>query len=191
MAEYQDWVDNIVIHLRDCPRSVIVDAVRQAVIEFCERSHIWVYDCPEVEVVADELRYALELPLFTSICHVWTLKGREFVRECCKPDFRVEHPDQVVFAQPTDLKTLRAVVAVKPRRTSQTCPDFMVDDYFEPIASGAVSYLQMQPSSPWSQPNMAVAHQQIFENGVAQAINKRNRGFHLEPVRKSTRPHYF
>jgi hypothetical protein len=66
-----------------------------------------------------------------------------------------------------------------------------LDECRRAIASGAIAYLQMQPSQTWSQPNMAAAHQAIFEQSITHVIAQRDQGFGLMRNANRVRAQFF
>ncbi len=63
MANYDDLVSRVAIHVSPCPEKVILDAVREVVRDFCMKTKGWVHDCPAIEVNPTQLYKAFELIL--------------------------------------------------------------------------------------------------------------------------------
>lgn len=191
MAEYSDWVDAISVHLPNCPRVAIIHAVKQTVIEFCERSLAWVYQCEETALI--DSGAILDLPINSTICHTWALQGRTEIH-CCgnDPAFFVEPPNLLQFDDPErlTLTSIKPLVSLKPTQDALSCPDFIALDYFDGIASGAVAYLQQQPREEWSAPNMVQIHLQRFEAAITRGVRKRNNGFGKSKACATVKSHY-
>lgn len=202
MAAYADWVEAASIHLDQCPRVAVLHAIKQCVIEFCMRSKVWTFEHDDIAFNPDDPRYTLDrLPVDSTICHVWSLNGRNY---CCTPDemqrFNYEYPNAIILAVDRDERTgavrdiepsvLKPFVSLKPMQKSLDCPDFIADDYFEVILNGAVAYLQMQPSKKWSSPNTAAFYQSEFLSGIDRAIKRMNEGFNRMKPTNQTKPHY-
>lgn len=197
MAAYSDWVDAVSIHLENCPRVAVIGAVKSCVIEFCDKSHAWIFEHPEVTLVDGENRYQLvDMPNDSSICKVWGLRGHNAYScdERDNPRYHYEHPDLIVIddelSVSSTLTTITPLLSLKPRQSALDCPDFIADDYFECILNGAVAYLQMQPTADWSQPNMAAVHQAEYLAGIERARSRLADGFGKAKPRYRVQPQY-
>jgi hypothetical protein len=194
MAEFSDWVDVVSIHLAACPRVVVIDAVRTVAIDFLERTRAWVYDCPVLTFDSTQAEYFLDLPSQAVLAHVWSARGRKYIKDqSTEPEYHIQYPDILILQDPAKVRLLdfSPVVSLKPKHDALSCPDFLLGDYRQAIASGAVAYLQMQPSQTWSQPNMAAPHQAFFEQAIVHAIQRRDQGFGLVRTANRVRPHFF
>ena len=178
MAAYVDWVDGVLIHVGNCPRPAVLHAIKQAVIEFCDRSRVWLFEPVGIELMVDQNRYEIEdQPTESTICHLWDAYTE---RRDCDVNIHYESPNILVVKPKKNGQFIPYKVApllsLKPRQNSLECPDFIYDDYFEVIQNGAVAYLQLQPERPWSQFNMAQFHQLEYERGIDRATQKINEG---------------
>jgi hypothetical protein len=61
----------------------------------------------------------------------------------------------------------RAVLA--PKRTATTLPEFLMSRYMDALISGAKSRLLLMPGVGWSNPQLAVYHENVFNTGVSTA----------------------
>lgn len=195
MAAYVDWVDGVLIHVGNAPRPAVIHAIKQAAIEFCDRSRAWIYEHPQIELIANELQYQLiEQPTESAISYVWSLRGRNGY--CCderdNPRYHYESPDMIVIDNEKPFaKNIRPLVSLVPRQNSLECPDFIFDRYFEAVQNGAVAYLQMQPEREWSALNMAQFHQGEYERWIDRAKDHISQGFGKAKPRNIVKPHYF
>lgn len=62
-------------------------------------------------------------------------------------------------------------------------PEFLWTMHAEPIASGAVARILMQPEKPWTNPSLAAVHMQRFETAMDTHFAASLRGQHRAPVR--------
>lgn len=56
------WAPYIHTHIEGCPVPAILLSVREAAIEFCEKTLLWTYDLARISVVADQNNYSLTIP---------------------------------------------------------------------------------------------------------------------------------
>jgi hypothetical protein len=198
MAEYADFVDGVSIHLSKCPRPIILNAIKYAVMKFCNDSRVWVIDAGEIDVTPENRIYSLDIPSETTVCYVHSLFGRD---ECSDRigrgerrayyRYHIDHPNILVVDEKyIHTRTLNPVVSLKPSQNALSCADIIFDEYSNAITSGAVAHLQMQPLTTWTEPNMAQAHLQIFMQGIEDARQTFNRGFGISEPNYRTRPSY-
>ncbi len=91
--EALDWLNSIAPAVPDAPVPAIEQAVRDAAIEFCEKTLLWTYDLTRISIVADTQEYDLTDPVGTFA----SIIGIESVRY--KQDG--EDDDQFVFLKAT------------------------------------------------------------------------------------------
>lgn len=194
MAEFEQFLPNVTIHISSCPRLVVLNAIKSVVREFLQRSSIWVFDCPVINVVdPTQHMYPLDVPFGTTVSKVWSVKGRDQVAkyfEC--PISRIDFPNKLMFEAdiPTDITSLNPVVSLSTTQDSLACPDIVYQVYHDAIVNGSVAYLQSMPGREWSQPNDANTHQRLFEQAIQQAIFDVDDGFGLARRAKRVRPYY-
>lgn len=68
-------------------------------------------------------------------------------------------------------------VAYKPTRASTGGPDYLFNDYYEVIASGAIARLCAMPKQEWSNPQLVMAHAMVFDTACDKAKVRAARGF--------------
>lgn len=198
MAEYADFLDGISIHLPKCPRPIILNAIKHSAKKFCNESRIWVMDVPDIDVTPDNRIYPLDVPSEASICYVHSLHGRDGVgdafgrgKRMAALRYHIDHPNMLVIdEQYVQGQTLKPVVSLKPMQNALTCADILFDEYYDAIVAGAVAYLQMQPVTNWSVPNMSQIHLAVFDEAIDTARQSLNRGFGISEPNYRTRPSY-
>lgn len=198
MHPWKDFEPLVALHVTGCAPLAMREAVREALEEFCTKTHIWTveagpfdvrqgvadYDLPvdidqralvvkrvkfkdrPIEIVNTE-RLDGSLPTWTSsgqgavplMCRVFVEDGAQFVRLFPVPSETVK-------------SALRFWVAVKPASNSEQVPDFFYEDWRRVLASGAVAKLAAVPGKDYTNPDLAVYHQRLFQMGVARAMNR-------------------
>lgn len=190
MATYDDLVPGVAIHISPCPEKVLIDAIKSAVRDFCKRTKLWVYDCPEFE--SDEIQsiYELNLPLNTRVVNVWGLEGRTGEYKD-KTDYFIDADGRLRFNKPIGVKKIiKPLVSLMPGLKSTEFPDYFIDYFSEHIISKAVADLQVQPFRAWSQPSAAVIHLQMYDMGIIEAKRFRDDGLNKSKARTRVRPNY-
>lgn len=190
MANYDDLVSRVAIHVSPCPEKVILDAVREVVRDFCMKTKGWVHDCPAIEVDPTQTIYDLDVPEGSATFHIWSLEGRTGQYKA-NDDYFINLDGKLQFNEAVrSSKTIKPLVSLIPTGKSEGFPDYIVNFFEETIVSGAVAELQQQPFRDWSQPNAVGIHLQKYEQGLAQAQRFRDEGLNKSKVRNRVKPHY-
>ena len=71
------WEPEILPDITNVPRPALENAVRNACIEFCERTHLWTEDLDRITVAADTREYALTEPSGATIILVDDVKYKQ------------------------------------------------------------------------------------------------------------------
>lgn len=202
---YEEFYPWVLPEVPGCPEIAATQAIRDAVINFCELSLSHQADHDPVTAIARTADYDLETPVtgtrIVKIMKAW-FKGQEL--QPAGPDQIVEpslynqriggyttsYSQPRAFTQkdantfsllPIPDQTLASAitmrVALAPLRTSTQCEDFLFEQWVEPIASGAVAKLQLSSGKPYSNPQAAAINQARFMQGVNAARQKANRGY--------------
>ena len=78
-------------------------------------------------------------------------------------------------------------VAYAPTRTSTGIESHIYQEYLEEIASGALGKMMKQPGQPWSNPELGMYHEGVFERAISDAATRVNKSFSRAPVSISMR----
>lgn len=153
------------------PRSVAVVQLRNALIEFCEKSKYWretlrsfspaaggVYeldDIPSDTVVAGDIavRYAFNEEKVSSDLYVMT------------NPYTIKFDDSVT-------EQVEVSCAVKPNQRTMTIPVMLCDHFAEGICAGAAVRLLRMPNKPWSDPSSVAYYQDLFRECKNQAMKE-------------------
>jgi hypothetical protein len=200
---YEQFLDYVMPHVPGCTPEMAIQAIRNTVIEFCERTLILQRDHDPVTVTANVQDYDFEPPsgyLVQKVMKAW-YKNNELVpftpdqisdvyayrnsvagEAANKTDpLRIFQKDERTFSlhpwpveTVTDALTMR--VALKPTRASTKIEDVIFEDWLDAIAAGALVRLQMSPAKPYTLPNAAAINQQIYMQKTNEARQKAIRG---------------
>jgi hypothetical protein len=82
--------NEIAIEVPNCPRPLIERAIRNAMIEFCERAKLWRIELPAINVVANQARYALafDAPVDPPVKAIVDIRGALFDGRDLQPTSR-------------------------------------------------------------------------------------------------------
>ena len=188
MTPYGAMIDAVSVHLPMCPRTAVLDALRQITIRFCRETELWTYPIADQVIPADDTMILLDLPIGSVISRVleMSLDDERIDNYNLKPDGTI-----TLFDPVNRDRTLRGYVVLMPDQQGMDCPDGVYLYWKDVIVAGAVAYLQGQPGREWSQPNMASMHWQLFESGLQQAISRVGSSIDTPQRTRRTKPHYF
>lgn len=185
-------------------------AIRNAAIEFCQRTRLWRYEQTIAVLATDAATRTIAVPAGSEVFdfEVTTWEGREVTPKATRdldeilPGWRTGDVSTGVPRYLTQLEegTLRLVptpsmdgslylcLRLQPSQTATELPAFL-DKYREAIGWGALSRLLMVPGQSYSNPELATAYalkflQKLDAKSIAGTIGQQN-------ARKRTRPQLY
>lgn len=203
MKAYTDFLDEVMPHVPGCSVTVATNAIRNACVEFCEKTNILQVDHDLVTTLANVPDYDLEPPtnyLVARIMRAWfkndTLTpaapdevasirvfntNAEGADGTATPKFIFQKDERTFSVYPVPKETSRNAItmriALKPTRSSTTIDDKIFEEYLEVIANGAKARLMLMPSKPYTNPDLAGVNNALFQQGINAAKQRANRGF--------------
>jgi hypothetical protein len=169
VTAFTEWIPSVRVEVPNCPAPLVVDAVRQSVIDFCRRSRCWRYECDTLPAVADVREYALDVPVQSVVIAIRSLRvnGTPLAEESIdvldqtEPGWRtatglpimytlVDSGTIMFYGQPQEDASIDAVVALMPSQDAETCGDVIYDEWKQAITTGAVSRLRGMTGMEWS-----------------------------------------
>ena len=189
MALYEDLVQKVAIHLSPCPEMIILDAIKQTVINFCTQTQGWVFDAPTIAPEDGVLTYQLDTPANTAIIKIWSLEGRtgQYQED---QNYYIGYPNLLNFHVTPSAFEIKPVLSLIPTLTSTEFPDYLMNYFYEYLVSGAVAMLQLMPFREWSQPNAAEYHSSKYQVGIHEALKMRDNGLNKAKTRNRVRAQY-
>lgn len=203
MATWADWIPDVAPEAPGAPEPSIEDAVRNAVIEFCQRSRWLVRTVPNIDhpggataqsfatrlplaagervIEVQEARwYGKEIPRLTPLeldaeYGVWDFQSRTG-----EPRALVQEREDEYWISPapstsqTDALQLRVVIGYGP--AALACDDAIRNRWREAIACGALGRLLVQKDQPWTDPTLGATKYGMFEEAIASAKTAAVRG---------------
>lgn len=203
MSSYEAFFPYVLPEVIGAPEPLVVNAIRNSVIEFCEKSLVLTRDHDPVTVLPNIVDYDLEPPagyLVVKVMQAWLDNqpldplAPDFVREASvynrlfesyeaapsTPRFYLQKDERTITVWELPDKTytngLTMRVALKPTRASTEIEDVVFEDYAETIASGAIMRLMMSPGKSYTNPELAAVHKGIFNQGINTARQRATHG---------------
>ena len=198
MTRYEDFLPEVLPYVQECPEIVAINAIRNAVIEFCDKSLWLLYEHDPIPLIAYQGVYELDLPddtMSARILDAWinnlpmAPRGEDDLKRIYpfswremegRPQFYTQiDPGEVYFvpkpivSQPDAVKL---IVALKPTRNSVGCDDSIYERWAEKIGYGARSRINEIPGQTFTDPALAVANRAKFNVAIGEAKVERNRG---------------
>jgi hypothetical protein len=212
---YTAFYDEILPEAPGCLPALALNAIRNAVIEFCEKSHMHIYNHPAISAIANTPTYVF-VPL-TGTLVVKALQvfynGTELIPKTPdelkniydgdqSKDWRDQTGEPIYFTQ-DDARNIRLVpmpsvnaanaikmrVSLKPTRASTAVDDKIFEEHLETIKHGALYRLKIQKGKPYSDEPGAAQSFIFFNNGIQSAKTMTEKGFGR--ARQRVVPHYF
>jgi len=203
MISYDAFLPRVLIDAYGCPEIVVIQGIRDSVIEFCARSNFIQRDHDPISVIAGINDYDLEPPtgqIVVKILKLWhnnsellpiapdyvdtpafynnLIPGNAPLRATPLSYTQKDERTFSVYPLPSvslsNGFTLR--VSLKPSRASTTCDNAIFEDYAEVIAHGALSKLLASPGKAYMNVAAASMHALAFTTGINDARQKASRG---------------
>lgn len=196
------WADIHPLILPDvpgCPTPTVDTALAATAADFCARTHIWRetldfgytisgipdYDIDGTAVIESVLWATLSGDDLKHIDPRYLDKSK--LTDEGKPNaFWVVNDTAVrLFPIPDAKYRLDVTVALKPSRTATGIEDWIYESYVEPIVSGAIWRLARTPGKAWSNPEIAMYHHRLFEQGITNARIRDHRNVRMAVAQKA------
>lgn len=206
------WLPQLLVQAAGVSEPLAEMHLREAAIDFFERSRAWIVDHDAIDIEADESTYALSPPAGTRIVRlerVFYDKRRitsasaaalaqtygDYMQAPGTPCHFLQEQEEDVILVPrpsVDLSEgLTLKVSVTPTRTTTaTGIDGRYGNrHFGAILDGALTRVLSMPAKEWTSMDLAAYHRGLFEAAITTARISAQRG--LAGARLRTTPHYF
>jgi hypothetical protein len=204
-VDYSAFLTDVLPYVRDCPEFVAVNAIRNACIEFCEKSTWWRQSLTEITLVAGQGEYDLDVCAGASIATIISAHlGRqplmfgteEKMVETIGPDWRTREGPVHYVVHDGDFNTIRLAhvpdsvpedtlklhVALRPIKSSVRVPAELYERWSEVIGFGARARLHDTPGQPYTNTEAAREYRKWFMSGFGDAKIQANRGRSRAPL---------
>lgn len=176
IKKWQDQAEDLLIDVPECPELKIQDALKRAWQDFCVETGVWELQLDPIYTAEDVFKYELWPPDGTRIELIYWLRDRKNG----KPEtFHYRQPNKITLVRDKEKgeRHIDVLVTLKPDRSDGTgIPVYLVDNYGDTVESGALWRLYRQPAQPWSNPELADYHRNIYRAGVVGARVNHYRG---------------
>ena len=209
IVPYTQWLPYVQVNVPDCPKALIVEAIRQKVIEFCQKSLFVRQELDGFYTVADDNEYDLTSPVDTTIAQLLMLKVNKRELEPKTQDdmeeIYQEWRDQsgepqyfflkntntaILVPKPIGVYPVRILVALKPTQAAQGVDESIFEEYKDAIKHGALAYLMLMAEKTWSNPNMSAFYQSQFDAAITDSKMRAEKGYAMRKTFR-TKAHYF
>jgi len=184
--------------LPGAPAPMVDHYLRNAAIEFCERSKAWVVDLAPVDAVAGQMKYVLPLPIDTELAEIQearfssnriTPKAPAFLvaqhgnwaTEVGTPiHYTHESTDSILLIPaPADtaIGAIKIRATIRPALNAAAIDDWLYSRYRFAIAAGCKALMMVMANKPWTNADLAVVNAGIFESTVTKATGAAANGF--------------
>jgi hypothetical protein len=172
MGNISSWLKDLSADVPGAPKTTLESALRSVIRSFCETTQLYIRALSPISIVANTATYTLTPPSNTSIVmveHAMCQDQPIYPESADMLDRGTENwRDQEASGQhqymadsekvlrlryiPTEnvANGLEVWVSLKPSATTDTVPDFIVEDYYEAILDAAKAKLFKMTNKPWT-----------------------------------------
>lgn len=198
MIRYEEILPEVIPYVQECPEVVAVNAIRNAVIEFCDKSLWLLHEHDPISLNAYQGLYELSLPddtMSARILDAWfrnlpmAPRGEDDLKRIYpfswrkmegRPQFYTQLDPGEVYFVPMPIvdyeDAVHMIVALKPTRNSVSCDDTLYERWAEKIGYGARARIHEIPGQTFSDPALALLNRARFSSAIGEAKVERNRG---------------
>ncbi|BBL74174.1 hypothetical protein [Methylomagnum ishizawai] len=205
MAAPGDFLGHVLPTVPGCPDLAAKLDILRACIQFCREARVWRAWLDPVDVVAGQMEYALPVPVGATVARVeeaglGDARLGPMTREDALERYG-EGWDTALRGEPRNYLVpgpgtlalvpipardgaalLKVFATLEPTPTAATVPDWLLADYPETIAHGALARLLAVPGKPWSHPQLALWHGRRFQADIGSYAAVVARGRTCRPL---------
>jgi hypothetical protein len=197
---YTEFFPEILPYFPGIPEALAINAVRNAAIEFCNRTDWLLYTPILQDLIAYEDEYDLTLDVPTDhtvsrVQAVWVSdmqvmpRSEDELRRIYNLDWRKQTGRPLYYTQYTPetlvlvpfttsnySQALATTLVIRPTRDSTTCDSSLHERWVEEISYGARMRLHEAAGHAYENPQLAEKYRVLFSQGIDRAIIERTRG---------------
>ena len=188
---YNNFLPEIHTAFPDLPEVIVLNAIRNSCIEFCEQTLCLLYEQDAISLVAGENTYDFDLPPYTSLVSIvsayykdtaLTAVNLNTIAALYPGDWRTVEGAPRYYLQLTrdaltvvpkpataESQVLKLIVALKPTRDSYDVDDSIYDSYTDAVAYGARARLYDTPGHAYFNLDASLNYKKLFLCEVAKA----------------------
>lgn len=208
-VSFDQFLPEVMQFLPDVPEHIAKNAIRNASIEFCEKTRYWQIDVGPISVVAGQRNYAVPTPAETKmvgavsayydtnllipkgpdeLARIYRMGDWQQVEGAPQYLTQIIKPEVVLVPTPYEdrANVLHLRVAIAPTRDAEEISQDVYENYLLVIANGAKAILYNTPGQPYFDRAAAKECQMYFRAGIANARIQIDKGL----TRSSTRAEF-
>lgn len=197
-VSFKEFLPEVTQFVQDVPDLVALRAIRNAAIQFCEKTRCWQMDLAPADVTAGVGAYKPAVPpstIFVDIVEGWhgdALLIPKTVEELSniyravdwrqlqgQPYYTTRMVTDTINLVPIPLFSnpgyLKLRVALAPTRNADTCGEELLERYVEFIGFGARARLYDTPGQPYYDPKSAQIYLKRFNDGCSETKTRINK----------------
>ncbi len=200
MKDLDDFLPGILPYAPGCATPTAFFGIRQAAIEFCERTRLWRYDdafdvtaegCDSIMAPFGAVVHEIEHATFNGQplkprTTQWLDENENGWRSASytgNPGYITQTAPDTITLVPRGAGLLSLNLWLKPSQDCTELPDFLHDEYRETIAMGALSRILLIPNQSFTNVEMGAAFSQMFQSRLDAKSTKGSSGKQRAPNR--------
>ena len=204
MADFDTILPRVTTRAAKVAEPAAIDAIREAVIELCERARVWPFqvdltlttaEADDIPVPAGAVLHEIETVRFDgrrlTPRTIYDLEDRFSASNTPgAPAYYAQHLEGTIIVKPpAPGEVIRIKGFLKPDITATEAPDYVLREHRELIADGALARLLLIPGQAWTSMELGAYHQARWQQQLDHILAKFLQGQQRAPLR--TRPQYF
>lgn len=199
MRDIEDFLPLVYVWAPGAPEPVVINFLRQAAKELCQRTRCWRFE-DTFETTGEDIE-VMCTPPFADLFEIeWarfndvrldnrTPTGDWGCHDNGMPRYISQSGPNTINLEPRARGTLSLSLFLMPAKGVDVLPAFMLDQFGDELAAGALSHLLLLPNQPFTNPNMA-----LVKKAEWTAVLDRNFAYNMrgqQRARKRTKPGFF
>lgn len=206
---FEEFLPEVTQFMPDVPEHIAINAIKNAAIEFCEKTRYWQIDVPPISVINGQKNYVIETPADTKmvgmvvayyntnllipkgpdeLARIYRMGDWQQVQGSPQYITQIIKPEVILVPYPYEdaADALSMRVAIAPTRASSEISSEIYENFLMVIANGARAILYNTPGQPYFDRGAAKECQIYFRAGIANARIAIDKGL----TRSSTRAEF-
>lgn len=195
-----DFLPYVLPEVPGCPQITATRAIRDAVIEFCTKSDVYMAEPQSLVLIPNVTEYDIDVPAGAEVNHVTKLlrQGRPLdklpyfdaiekldgAQAGSTPSYYAQSDNNtlIVGPVPSEREKLTLLFTLKPTAKASSIPDTIGLEHRDTIVSGALFRLQMMAGSAWANGGAATSNKALFDRGINAALRQAKYGHGGAPL---------
>lgn len=204
MSDFTVFYPRLMQYAPGCAEPAMEDAIRLAVIDFCENTRLWRYSVDvataafgpiAITTPTDSVIFDIEMSrvdgqrLEPATTFYLDDQFDDWRDSTCtgQPQYVTQLSEDEISIVPWQACTISLRVRLKPSIDAETIPDFIALKYQSTIQSGALSRLLMLPGQPFTNPDLAMSFAAQFQRDLDKFSSQQTTGQQRAPARTKAR----